>query len=70
MPRAFVETARLVKEGRFDGKPLRYGLGSGVVSFVFAPANVDKVPPAVKEEVDAIRKRIESGALVVPRGNF
>jgi basic membrane protein A and related proteins len=70
MPRAFVETASLVKQGRFDGKPLRYGLASGVVSFVLAPANAEKVPPAVKAEVEATRRKIESGALVVPRGNF
>jgi basic membrane protein A len=70
IPRAFVETARRVKEGRFDGTPLRYGLASGVVSFVFSPANVRDVPLAVQEEVDATRRRIETGALVVPRGNF
>ncbi len=70
MPRAFVEAARLVKEGRFDGKPLRYGLASGVVSFVFSPANAAAVPATVREEVEATRRKIESGALVVPRGNF
>ncbi len=70
IPRAFVETARLVKEGRFNGKPLRYGLASGVVSFVFSPTAAGGVPAAVKEEVEATRGRIESGALVVPRGNF
>jgi basic membrane protein A len=70
LPRAFVETARRVKEGRFDGKPLRYGLKSGVVSFVFNPALVGKVPAPVVDEVDQTRAKIEAGTLVVPRGSF
>ncbi|MEO6323661.1 MAG: BMP family protein [Thermoanaerobaculia bacterium] len=70
LPRAFVETASRVKEKRFDGKPLRYGLKSGVVSFVFNPALVGKVPAPVVDEVEQTRKKIEAGTLVVPRGNF
>ena len=68
MPRAFVETARRVKAGTFDGKPLRYGLASGVVSFVISPkANV---PQAVRDELKAAEGKIRAGTLVVPRGNF
>jgi basic membrane protein A len=70
MPRAFVETARRVKEGRFDGTPLRYGLASGVISFVWSPTQIAGVPPAVVEEVARVRAEIESGARTVPRGNF
>lgn len=70
MPRAFVETARLVKEGRFDGRPIRYGLKSKVVSFVFNPALVSKVPAPVVDEVERVQARIEAGTLKVPRGNF
>jgi basic membrane protein A len=70
MPRAFVETARRVKEGRFDGQPLRYGLKSGVISFVWSPTQVAKVPPALIEEVAKVRAEIESGTRTVPRGNF
>jgi basic membrane lipoprotein Med (substrate-binding protein (PBP1-ABC) superfamily) len=70
MPRAYVETARRVKDGRFDGKPLRYGLASGVISFVWSPALVSKVPAPVVDEVNATKAKIEAGTLVVPRGNF
>ncbi len=70
MPRAFVETARRVKEGRFDGRPLRYGLASGVVSFVWSPTQIGAVPPAVVEEVARVTREIESGERKVPRGNF
>jgi basic membrane lipoprotein Med (substrate-binding protein (PBP1-ABC) superfamily) len=68
MPRAFVETARRVKAGTFDGQPLRYGLSSGVVSFVISPAKTLAQP--VRDELKATEERIRSGALVVPRGNF
>lgn len=70
MPRAFVETARRVKEGRFDGKPLRYGLASGVVTFVWNPATLGKVPAPVIDEVEATKRKIVSGELAVPRGAF
>ena len=68
MPKAFVEAAKRVQSGAFDGKPLRYGLSSGVVSFVISPAA--SVPPAVRDELKAVEEKIRSGALVVPRGNF
>lgn len=70
LPRAFVEAARTVKEGRFDGQPIRYGLKSGVISFVWNPALLGRVPAPVVDEVERTRERIVSGALVVPRGNF
>ena len=70
LPRAFVEAARTVKEGRFDGQPIRYGLKSGVVSFAWNPALLGRVPAPVVDEVERTRERIVSGALVVPRGNF
>ncbi len=70
MPRAFVETARRVKEGRFDGTPLRYGLASGVISFVWSPTQKASVPPAVIDEVERVKGEIEAGTRNVPRGNF
>lgn len=70
MPRAFVETARRVKEGKFDGQPLRYGLASGVISFVWNPAAKGDVPGGIVEEVKAAEEKIKAGSFVVPRGNF
>ena len=68
MPRAFVETARRVKAGTFDGKALRYGLASGVISFVISPS-ADLAQP-VRDELKAVEEKIRAGTLVVPRGNF
>lgn len=70
MPRTFVETARRVKDGKFDGQPLRYGLASGVITFVWNPAAKADVPVAVVEEVKTTEEKIKAGTLVVPRGNF
>jgi basic membrane protein A len=70
MPRAFVETARRVKDRTFDGKPLRYGLASGVISFVWNPTAKADVPSGIVEEVKAMEEKIKAGSLVVPRGNF
>ena len=66
----YVEAARRVKEGRFDGTPIRYGLESGVVSFVWNPALLGRVPAPVVDEVDRAKEKIVSGEIVVPRGNF
>jgi basic membrane lipoprotein Med (substrate-binding protein (PBP1-ABC) superfamily) len=68
MPRAFVETARRVKAGTFDGTPLRYGLSSGVISFVLSPRA--EIPQPVKDELKAVEEKIRAGTLTVPRGNF
>ena len=70
MPKAFVDVARRVKEGRFEGKPIRYGLASGVISFVWSPANLSRVPAPVVDEVAQVTRRIEAGQVNIARGNF
>lgn len=70
MTHAYVEAARLVKDGKFDGKPIRYGLSSKVISFVINPALAGKIPAPVLSEVERTTKEIEDGRVVVPRGNF
>jgi basic membrane protein A len=70
MPRAFVETARRVKDGTFDGQPIRYGLKSRVVTFVWNPSLLGKVPAPVVDEVRLTEEKIEAGTLVVQRGKF
>ena len=70
MPRAFVEAARRVKDGRFDGQPLHYGLSSGVISFAWNPAAKANVPAAVLDEAKSAEDKIKAGTLVVPRGTF
>lgn len=70
MPRAFVEAARSVKEKKFTGAPIRYGLKSGVITFVWNPAVAGKVPAPVLDEIKQVEGRIARGELKVPRGDF
>jgi basic membrane lipoprotein Med (substrate-binding protein (PBP1-ABC) superfamily) len=70
IPRAFVEVARRVREGRFVAAPLRLGLAEGIVAVEWNPALAGAVSPALRDEVAALEARIRAGELVVPRGEF
>ncbi len=70
IPRAFVDVAREVKSGAFRSRSIRFGLRDGVISFVWNPALLARVPPEVKTLVEEMKGKIVSGGLTVPRGNF
>jgi basic membrane protein A len=70
IPSAFLDVAREVRSGRFRPRSIRFGLKDGIIRFVWNPRLMHRVPPAVRDEVDRVRRRIESGEIVVPRGNF
>ncbi len=66
IPRAFVEMARRVKEGRFEGRIYRLGMAEGVVEFVINPGLKTKIPPEYLARLDKARQAILAGKLVVP----
>jgi basic membrane protein A len=70
IPRAFVEVAREVKEGRFAGRIERMGMKEGVVSLVFNPRLESQIPSAVKERIEQARQSIIAGTLKVPTAEF
>lgn len=70
IPRAFVAVAREIREGRFRARPIRFGLRDGVISLAWNRSLPSPVPPPVADAVEAARRQIEEGRLVVPRGNF
>jgi basic membrane lipoprotein Med (substrate-binding protein (PBP1-ABC) superfamily) len=70
IPSAFVEVARRVKEGRFVAEPLRLGMADQIVKLELNPRLEKYLPDALRSELDALRQRIVSGELVVPRGAF
>ena len=70
IPRAFVTVARQVKDHTFVAKIEQLGMRDGVVSLVYNPALVGRIPPDAKARVDAAQQEILSGTLVVPSAEF
>ncbi len=70
IPRAFLEVARLWKEGKLGGEPVYTGASDGVVDLVENPALSGRIPEDVEKKVDEARREIRSGALQVPRVPF
>lgn len=70
LPKAFVQIAQEVKEGRFVGRVERKGMKEGVVALVYNPRLEPKIPAQAKERVEAARKAILEGSLQVPTVEF
>jgi basic membrane lipoprotein Med (substrate-binding protein (PBP1-ABC) superfamily) len=70
IPRAFVEVARQVKDGTFEGKIERFGIEDRVVSLVYNPRLEARIPAATKKLIDDTRNAIVSGRLQVPTAEF
>lgn len=63
--KAFLAVAEALVANELDGAPVRFGIRSGVVDFVFNPA-LDVVPEEVADAVAQARKAIAAGELEVP----
>jgi basic membrane protein A len=70
IPRALLIVADEVREGRFRPRSIRFGLGDGVVGIVWNDALVTRLGAGVTITAKSLIRRIESGALVVPRAGF
>jgi basic membrane lipoprotein Med (substrate-binding protein (PBP1-ABC) superfamily) len=66
IPAAFVEMAKLVRDGRFAGKIYRLGMPDGVVSFELNPQLQLQIPPEILARLEEIRRQIIVGAIQVP----
>jgi basic membrane lipoprotein Med (substrate-binding protein (PBP1-ABC) superfamily) len=67
---AFEDIAKKVKAGTYKGEVTLVGMKEGAIDFVINPALAEKVPAAVKTEVDALLKAIRAGQLEVPKAQF
>ena len=67
---AFVELAKLVKEGKFEGNVISLGMDKKAIDIVLNEKLKDKVPAAAIAKVDAVRKSILDGKFVVPKDKF
>jgi basic membrane lipoprotein Med (substrate-binding protein (PBP1-ABC) superfamily) len=70
LPGAFVQLAEQVQKGAYQAGVTRFGLKSGVISLVYNPSLLSKIPQPVLDEVEALRKKVEAGELKAPRGDF
>ncbi|MBI3782752.1 MAG: BMP family protein [Deltaproteobacteria bacterium] len=70
IPQAFVQIARAVQGGGFEGKVVRKGMKEGVVSFVLNPQLEAKIPADVKTRLDQTKAAIAAGSLRVPTAEF
>ena len=70
IPRGFLQVAREVKAGHFEGKIERMGMKDGVVSLVLNPGLEARIPAEVKDRVDAARALIVAGTLKIPTAEF
>ena len=70
IPRAFLTVARQVQDGSFVARVEKLGMKDGVVSLVYNPALVQRIPADAKARVDAAQQQILSGQLAVPSVEF
>ncbi len=70
IPKGFLTVARQVKDHTFVAKVERLGMRDGVISLQYNAALLDRIPPAVKEKVDAAQQAILAGTLQVPVAEF
>lgn len=67
---AFVDLARRVKEGKYQGEIALQGMSIGAIDFVIREDFQPKVPKEFMDKLAKTRKDIETGALVVPKDEF
>lgn len=67
---ALVRVAAEVQRGEFRARSLRFGLADGVIAIAWNPALRARIPDEEWAVTEDLVRRIESGALEVPRGGF
>lgn len=67
---AFVELAKSVKDGTFEGQVLLRGLDVGAIDFFINPKLQDKVPEPVLRKLEEIKADIRAGKRKVPLDQF
>jgi basic membrane protein A len=63
---AVYDTIRRVKDGRFTGGIHEYGLAEQGVGYVYDRNNATLIPPDVHAKLEALRRDIVAGRIVVP----
>lgn len=67
---AFLELAKKVKEGTFDGSVVLMSMDKGAIGFVFNPKLKGEIPAGVEAKIEEMRGQIVSGKLTVLKDKF
>jgi basic membrane lipoprotein Med (substrate-binding protein (PBP1-ABC) superfamily) len=67
VPEAFVQVAREVQEGHFQGKVHSFGMKEHVVSLVYNPRLKERIPRTVQKQVEDAQAAIMAGTLKTVR---
>lgn len=70
VPRALLLVAQEVKSGSFNARVMRFGLRSGVVQIEWNESLREKIPAALRSEVEKLQADVAAGSVSVPRGSF
>ncbi len=65
IPAAFLQIARAVQEGRFEGRVIEEGLAGGAIGLVYNPRLEDRIPAGVKARVAKAEEQIRKGLLQI-----
>ena len=63
IPKGFVDIARQVERGEFEGALRTFTLRGGWIHVVYNPALEDRIPEDVKAAVEAAKEGLRSGAI-------
>jgi basic membrane protein A len=70
IPFAFLQVAQEVSKQNFHGRIMRFGMKEGVITLVYNPTLLDRIPPEVQARVVAAKQQIVAGILSVPSVEF
>jgi basic membrane lipoprotein Med (substrate-binding protein (PBP1-ABC) superfamily) len=67
IPKVFLQTAKRVQEGQFDGKTQVFGMPEGCVWITFNDKLKDRIPEELKKKTDELIEQIKKGEFKVER---
>ena len=67
---AFLDLAKQVKEHTYKGGVTLKGMAEDTIDFIINPVYVKDLPSGLVKEIDDLKAKIKSGALVVPKAEF
>jgi basic membrane protein A and related proteins len=67
---AYLEVAKLVREGKFNASIVELGMKSGAIGFSFNDSLKSNIPAAAMTKFEEFKKSILDGKLIIPKDKF